>query len=169
MKVQIPITDEQKSRYLSEFHARPRDLDRSERASTKIKPSSTSDHIFSTEVDEDDDSDGEKIGTVNGEDNNNSGNERDSDKVGENNERIDATKDGPFEKMGLHKNLINTITSESGPFHLTQPTVVQSRAIACLLGGNKKQAKRKKIGKLEENLFIQSETGSGKVRFYRNH
>jgi len=163
-RVQIPITDENKSRYLSEFHARPRDLDRSERASTEIKPSSTSDHIFSTEVD--DDSDGEKIGTVNGEDSNNSGNERHSDKVGENNERIDATKDGPFEKIGLHKNLINTLTSESGPFHLTQPTVVQSRAIACLLGGNKKQAKKKKIGKLEENLFIQSETGSGKTLAY---
>ncbi len=156
----MPITEEQKSRYLSEFHARPRDLDRSERASTKIKPSLASDHIFSTEVDEDD---GENMGTLSGDDSNNTGKERGSDKVEKNDGTIDAIIGGPFEKLGLHQNLINALTSESGQFQLTQPTVVQSRAIVSLLGGKEKKSKKKTVGKLEENLFIQSETGSGKV------
>ena len=177
LKPQIPITEEQKSRYLSEFHARPRDMDRSERASNKIKPSLASNHIFSM-GDDDNDDDG-------GDDNNghganiadNAGTNSTSDETGRKNDSVDKDgndipKDGPFQKLGLHPNLVSTLTSSTGYFQLSQPTNVQCRAISSLLrdgngsGGNQTKRKKKMMGKLEENLFIQSETGSGKTLAY---
>jgi len=71
----------------------------------------------------------------------------------------------PFAKLGLHPNLVSTLTSPTGNFKLTQPTIVQTKSIAALLPSSKKTKKGKK-GKLQQNLFIQSETGSGKTLAY---
>jgi len=156
IQTQTTLSDEQQAAYLSEFHARPRDLDRSEHASKDIKSSSFSSHLFDTsEViagkDEDDrmvvDNEGQTKGETN----------KSSSTV--------SLSSCPFAKLGLHPNLVSTLTSPTGNFKLIQPTIVQTKSIAALLPSTKKTKKSKK-GKLQQNLFIQSETGSGKTLAY---
>ena len=75
----------------------------------------------------------------------------------------------PFQRLGLHPNLVSALTSPDGHFRLSQPTIVQSRSISVLLpkSNSNNNSKKKKHGtKLEQNLFIQSETGSGKTLAY---
>jgi len=151
------LSDEQQAAYLSEFHARPRDLDRSEHASKDIKASSFSSHLFDTpegvEKDDDDVMDVDSEGQA---------------KDGEENKSSTAAVSAsscPFAKLGLHPNLVSTLTSPTGNFKLIQPTIVQTKSIAALLPSSKKTKKGKK-GKLQQNLFIQSETGSGKTLAY---
>jgi len=146
------LSDEQQAAYLSEFHARPRDLDRSEHASKDIKASSFSSHLFDTPegVEKDDDVGMDKEGQA-------------TDKGIK--ETL-AASSCPFAKLGLHPNLVSTLTSPTGNFKLTQPTIVQTKSIAALLPSSKK-TKKGKMGKLQQqNLFIQSETGSGKTLAY---
>ena len=76
----------------------------------------------------------------------------------------------PFSRLGLHSNIVSTLTSPTGHFKLSQPTIIQSRCIAALLP---KIATRKTTTKgckssssSSTNLFIQSETGSGKTLAY---
>lgn len=146
------LNEEERSKYLSEFHARPRDLDRSERASKSIKASVASDHIFGTSNEEVDSGDN-KI--IDGE-----------DSAG--NETKDDEESCPFRKIGVHSNLASTLTSPDGNFRLQQPTIVQTRSIAALLPSSNSKGKKKKRGQStsQKNLFIQSETGSGKTLAY---
>jgi hypothetical protein len=138
---------EQRALYLSEFHARPRDLDRNENASREIKVSFPSGHIFDNDL------------TVAMD-----GNEE--DEKGSNGNREDDQKlNCQFRNLGLHQSIVDAITNPDGYFRLNQPTIVQSRAIKALLPTNGSQ-KKGSLAKLEENLFIQSETGSGKTLAY---
>ena len=134
--------------YLSEFHARPRDLDRGERASRTIKSSVRSDHIFAAPADGGNDENRVEDG------------DRNDDGGGE------AASSCPFAGLGLHSSLVSTLTSESGKFRLDQPTIVQSESISALLSG--KTSRKNKRGKKggSSNLLIQSETGSGKTLAY---
>jgi len=149
------LDEEERSKYLSEFHARPRDLDRGERASKNIKASVASDHIFGMSNEEDGSRDGATINDVGG-----TGNETKDD------EEVDQSC--PFRKIGVHSNLASTITSPDGNFRLKQPTIVQTRSIAALLPSSTSKGKKKKRGvnTPQKNLFIQSETGSGKTLAY---
>ncbi|KAL9183972.1 hypothetical protein ACHAXT_002058 [Thalassiosira profunda] len=157
------LSEEQRSKYLSEFHARPRELDRSEKAARDIKPSLASDHIFGRDVngedgegDDDVESEGDESEGGNGE-----------GKVGTNAAATDDAPACPFRRLGLHPHLASTLTSPDKPFKLRQPTIVQSRSIAALLPSTAtKQKKRKPTKKAESNLFVQSETGSGKTLAY---
>lgn len=146
------LNEEERSRYLSEFHARPRDLDRSERASKSIKASVASDHIFGTSNEEVE-----------------SGDDKIIDGAGSaGNEIKDDEESCPFRKIGVHSNLASTLTSADGNFRLKQPTIVQTRSIAALLPSSNSKGKKKKRGQItsQKNLFIQSETGSGKTLAY---
>ena len=147
------LDEEERAKYLSEFHARPRDLDRGERASKNIKASVASDHIF---------------GMENGE-TNSRGDTMDNDVGGAENEtKDDPASSCPFQKIGVHSSLASTITSPDGNFRLKQPTIVQSRSIAALLPSSTNKGNKKKRGQNtpQKNLFIQSETGSGKTLAY---
>ena len=162
-------------------------MDRSERASTNIKPSLASNHIFSLGVGDDDKDDGDgdsdnkkneiRGGINNSDDDDTDGADMDENEQHKNDSFHFTTQTSqppkssccPFQKLNLHPNLISALTSPTGYFRLTQPTVVQSRAILSLLPYARKQTKKTKnvcLGKLEENLFIQSETGSGKTLAY---
>lgn len=138
---------EQRALYLSEFHARPRDLDRKENASREIKVSFPSGHIFDSDF------------TVT------------MDVDEENDKCLSGNREGgqelicQFRKLGLDQRIVGAITNPDGYFRLNQPTIVQSRAIKSLLPSNGGQ-KKGNIAKFEENLFIQSETGSGKTLAY---
>lgn len=156
---QASLNEEERSKYLSEFHQRPRDLDRSEGASKNIKVSVASDHIFSVEHEEDGaDSDGEVADDTSGGEN-----------VTKEKEAADQATSCPFQKKGVHSNLATALTSTDGKFRLKQPTIVQSRSLAALLPKvNSSKGSKKRGGKnsLQQNLFIQSETGSGKTLAY---
>eukprot|EP00578_Thalassiosira_sp_NH16_P000813 CAMPEP_0181130304 /NCGR_PEP_ID=MMETSP1071-20121207/29790_1 /TAXON_ID=35127 /ORGANISM="Thalassiosira sp., Strain NH16" /LENGTH=1042 /DNA_ID=CAMNT_0023216361 /DNA_START=19 /DNA_END=3147 /DNA_ORIENTATION=+ len=162
-------SEEQRAKYLSEFHARPRDMDRDERASSDIKASRASDHIFG-EHGANADNDVVKEGTMDIADGEMAENAKDDTT----NEGVDTAESAatscPFRKLGLHPNLVSALTSPSGSFRLSQPTIVQSRSVLALLpkNSNKKRNKKKdkQNKKLEQNLFIQSETGSGKTLAY---
>ena len=153
---EISLNEEERSKYLSEFHARPRDLDRGERASKNIKASTASDHIFGT-LEEDDNVEGTIIDGVGG-----------SERETKDDEQVDPALSCPFQKIGVHSNLASTITSPEGNFRLKQPTIVQTRSIAALLPNSNKKRSKKKRGLVtsQKNLFIQSETGSGKTLAY---
>mmetsp|Transcript_5559 Transcript_5559/g.12115 ORF Transcript_5559/g.12115 Transcript_5559/m.12115 type:complete len:1053 (+) Transcript_5559:55-3213(+) len=159
-------TEEERAQYLSEFHARPRDLDRNERASKDIKASCASDHIFGNgdAADDDNDDEGEDDTTV-GE----HAKKESKDSLSNNELETKATSSVPscpFRKLGLHSHLVSTLTSPTGAFRLSQPTIVQTRSVAALLPNKRKNHKSKHGKKLERNLFIQSETGSGKTLAY---
>lgn len=153
------LDEEERSKYLSEFHARPRDLDRNERASKNIKASVASDHIFGTS---NEDSDGRDDAMTDDE-----GGSRNETKASDD-RGVDTAPSCPFRKIGVHSNLVSTITSPDGNFRLKQPTIVQTRSIAALLPSSNNKSKKKKRGQntLQKNLFIQSETGSGKTLAY---
>mmetsp|Transcript_9968 Transcript_9968/g.17928 ORF Transcript_9968/g.17928 Transcript_9968/m.17928 type:complete len:1042 (+) Transcript_9968:61-3186(+) len=168
-RAQTSLTEEQQTEYYDEFHARPRDLDRSEGASKSIKVSSASDHIFGESIIADDErengSDGEDMeedGTVK-EMLGKAGNTLSSKNEMETKPSAPITC--PFQKLGLHSHLVSTLTSPTGNFRLTQPTIVQSRCVAALLPSKLKKKKNTKKKK-DLNLFIQSETGSGKTLAY---
>ncbi|KAL7451746.1 hypothetical protein ACHAWC_007003 [Mediolabrus comicus] len=158
---QASLNEEERSKYLSEFHQRPRDLDRSEGASKNIKVSVASDHIFSVEHDEDgadSDRDGEVADGACGVEN-----------VTKDKEAADQATSCPFQKIGVHSNLATALTSPDGKFRLTQPTIVQSRSLVALLpkvNSSKGSKKRRGKNSMQQNLFIQSETGSGKTLAY---
>eukprot|EP00978_Attheya_sp_CCMP212_P036375 scaffold164511_cov33-Attheya_sp.AAC.1 len=63
-----------------------------------------------------------------------------------------TTTGGPFAQLGLHSNLVHAVTSPRGPFRVKRPTIIQARAIHQLLQTEGRN-----------NLFMQSETGSGKT------
>ena len=151
------LDEEERSKYLSEFHARPRDLDRNERASKNIKVSVASDHIFGTSNEEDGSRENAIIDDEGGAEN--------ETKAGEG---VEPASSCPFRKIGVHSNLASTITSPDGNFRLKQPTIVQTRSIAALLPSSNNKGKKKKRGQNtpQKNLFIQSETGSGKTLAY---
>ncbi|KAL3779283.1 hypothetical protein ACHAW5_003291 [Stephanodiscus triporus] len=173
-RAQTSFTDEQRTQYLAEFHARPRDLDRNERASRDIKASRRSYHIFGRgdrgnedddDRDEDEDRDDEND-DEGGNDVVDGGGDPADENVGEDgcDEEGDelARRIGcPFSKLGLHPRLVSALTSPAGPFKLDRPTIIQSRCVAALLGnGDDDRSGGKK------NLFVQSETGSGKTLAY---
>lgn len=110
-----------------------------------------SDHIFCASG-EDDGEDGDGIETHGSAENNQ---DKDED-----------TRTDSFQKLGLHINLSSALTNPNGHFQLSQPTIVQSRAISSLLPSNLNKRKENGVKKLEVNLFIQSETGSGKTLAY---
>jgi ATP-dependent RNA helicase DDX31/DBP7 len=150
--------EEERSKYLSEFHARPRDLDRGERASKNIKASVASDHIFGMGNEGTDSGDDETVDDAGG-----AGNETKDD------DEVDPASSCPFQKIGVHPNLASTLTSPDGNFRLKQPTIVQCRSIAALLPSSNNKGNKKKRGQniqSQKNLFIQSETGSGKTLAY---
>ena len=157
IQTQTTLSDEQQAACLSEFHARPRDLDRSEHASKDIKASSFSSHLFDTSegVEEKDDDDRMDV-------------DNEGQAKYDTNMKSTTSSSCPFAKLGLHPNLVSTLTSPTGNFKLTQPTIVQTKSIAALLpSSTKKKKKGKKGSKLQQqNLFIQSETGSGKTLAY---
>ncbi|KAL3798521.1 hypothetical protein HJC23_011825 [Cyclotella cryptica] len=147
-KAKSTLSDqEQRALYLSEFHARPRDLDRNENASREIKVSLPSDHIFDNE-----NAVGMQVTEA-------------DDKSLDGNMKVDQKLNCQFRKLGLHPSVTKAITNPDGCFRLTQPTIVQSRAIKSLLPSSGGQMKGN-LAKFEENLFIQSETGSGKTLAY---
>lgn len=168
---QTSLTEKQRAKYLSEFHARPRDLDRCERASRVIKESCASDHIFAQQDeysnnDENDDDDADEKAEV------------DRQEVKTTMARTTTTttttttKTCPFSKLGLHSKLVSTLTSPTGHFKLSQPTIIQSRCIAALLPKNvtrrinSTRKSSKSSSSSSSNLFVQSETGSGKTLAY---
>jgi ATP-dependent RNA helicase DDX31/DBP7 len=103
-----------------------------------------SDHIFGVD-------DGYEGGSLDG-------NEKDK--------RSGQTTNCPFRRLGLDPNITKALTNPDGHFRLSQPTIVQSRAINALLPLNGGKMTGKGAKKLEENLFVQSETGSGKTLAY---
>lgn len=116
-------------------------MDRNEKASREIKASVASAHIFENEnVNRDDDNSGDIRGQVSGDETN-----------------------CPFRRLGLDVNIVRAITNPDGYFKLSQPTIVQTRAITALLP--EKGSKMKGMS-ANDNLFIQSETGSGKTLAY---
>jgi ATP-dependent RNA helicase DDX31/DBP7 len=141
-------------------------LDRNVSASRDIKASIASDHIFGGKgLNDDEYDDGEEDSSDVGANTNG--------KIGSKEEvEMRTTKPTtttcPFQRLGLHPNLVSALTSPDGHFRLSQPTIVQSRSISVLLPkSNSNNKKKKKHGtKLEQNLFIQSETGSGKTLAY---
>lgn len=170
-QAQTSLSDEQHAAYLSEFHARPRDLDRSEHASKHIKVSCASTHIFGNNNDEVEDEVDEMAGGKDDE----KATESDTKKLSKSSSATHTSSTScPFAKLGLHPNLVSTLTSPTGNFKLRQPTIVQSRSIAVLLSksnnskkkNNKKKNKNKNNKLEQQNLFIQSETGSGKTLAY---
>ena len=154
---QTPTTsateEEERARYLSEFHSRPRDLDRDEGAARDIKASTASDHIFGDDIAVGDGGEEEEEEEATGEAN-----------VPETRSEEKATC--PFQKLGLHPRLVATLTSQDGKFRLRQPTIIQSRSIGALLPRSNTKKKSNKKGIKEQNLFVQSETGSGKTLAY---
>lgn len=116
-------------------------MDRNEKASREIKASIASAHIFEssnidTEINNSDDAKGQVSG--------------------------DETN-CPFRRLGLHANIARVITNPDGYFKLSQPTIVQTRAITALLPNESSTMKGMSAN---DNLFIQSETGSGKTLAY---
>eukprot|EP00986_Skeletonema_menzelii_P007164 scaffold2782_cov145-Skeletonema_menzelii.AAC.1 len=85
------LDEEERSKYLSEFHARPRDLDRTERASKNIKVSVASDHIFGTSNEEDGSRENAIIDDEGGAENETKG--------------VEPASSCPFRKIGVHSNL----------------------------------------------------------------
>ena len=79
------------------------------------------------------------------------------------NDESSETSNNPFRKLGLDGKIVKAITCPDGYFNLSQPTIVQSRAIKALLPSNVGSVKG---GSCKDNLFIQSETGSGKTLAY---
>lgn len=73
----------------------------------------------------------------------------------ENNPDNDEISNCPFRRLGLDPNICRALTNPEGYFKLNQPTIVQSRAVKILLPSTEGKCHR-------FNLFIQSETGSGK-------
>jgi ATP-dependent RNA helicase DDX31/DBP7 len=152
-------------KYLSEFHARPRDLDRSERAARVIKESCASDHLFAREDEDFNDNDGD-------DDTTHLNDEVHDGKATNNTSCASAvltsttTSTCAFSKLGLHPKLVSTLTSPSGHFQLSQPTIIQSRCIVALVPKNTAKGKTNRTKSASSNLFIQSETGSGKTLAY---
>lgn len=101
--------EEERARYMREFHARPMEMDRRSGASSTILPSKESSHLF---------------------------------------ERND--NDDSVFASSLHSRLVSSLTKMG----VTQPTIIQTRAIQALQSHS------------NCNLFIQSETGSGKSLAY---
>ena len=162
------LLDDERKRadYMATFHARPHEIDRRSNASSRIKESRASNHIFEADDDEEDDS-------TNSSDNSHSdGHVGDNDEATEledkQDEQISAPK-GPFEAIGLHPRLANAVSSERG-FGYDRPTIIQTNAARALIStnqsGGKKAKKQKTSGDKLPNLFVQSETGSGKTLAY---
>ncbi len=165
---QTSLTEEQRAKYLSEFHARPRDLDRSERASRVIKESCASDHIFFAHEDEDRnnvDGDGKDAESKVAVDDGKALNHNRCETEVKMRKMRTASSSCPFSKLGLHPNIVSTLTLPTGHFKLCQPTIIQSRCIAALLPkiATRKNGSKGYKASSSSNLFIQSETGSGKT------
>ncbi|KAL3759716.1 hypothetical protein ACHAWU_008210 [Discostella pseudostelligera] len=160
------LTEEQRLKYLSEFHARPRDLDRSERAARVIKESCASDHLFARE-DEDFNDNYDDDDTTHLKDETHDGKAANNTNCASEVSMTTTTTTCAFSKLGLHPKLASALTSPSGHFRLSQPTIIQSRCIAALLPKNAAKGKTNKPkSSSSSNLFIQSETGSGKTLAY---
>lgn len=80
-----------------------------------------------------------------------------NDEITDDKHKSSDTSDCPFHKLGLDPSICRAITNPDGYFKLSQPTIVQSRAVKTLLSSSDAKGKGNK-----DNLFIQSETGSGK-------
>ena len=162
------LLDDERKRadYMATFHARPHEIDRRSNASSRIKESRASNHIFEADDDEEDD------GTNSSDKSHSDGDVGDKDEATEledkQDEQISAPK-GPFEAIGLHPRLANAVSSERG-FGYDRPTVIQTNAARALIStnqsGGKKAKKQKTSGDKLPNLFVQSETGSGKTLAY---
>jgi len=133
------LQDEAKrASYLSTFHARPYEMDRRTGATSQIKESKESSHIFHHENRSDDD--------INDKKDNYEGNE---------NEMTESI----FTRCGLHSNIVHAIVSDK--FKLQNPTIIQRNSWVEMLS-----PKKKNHPSPNKNLFIQSETGSGKTLAY---
>ena len=162
------LLDDERKRadYMATFHARPHEIDRRSNASSRIKESRASNHIFEADDDEEDD------GTNSSDNSHSDGHVGDNDEATEledkQDEEISAPK-GPFEAIGLHPRLANAVSSERG-FGYDRPTIIQTNAARALIStnqsGGKKAKKQKTSGDKLPNLFVQSETGSGKTLAY---
>ena len=162
------LLDDERKRadYMATFHARPHEIDRRSNASSRIKESRASNHIFEADDDEEDD------GTNSSDNSHSDGHVGDNDEATEledkQDEQISAPK-GPFEAIGLHPRLANAVSSERG-FGYDRPTIIQTNAARALIStnqsGGKKAKKQKTSGDKLPNLFVQSETGSGKTLAY---
>ena len=145
--VQTAYTDEQRTAYLSEFHARPRDMDRNAHASREIKPSCISDHIFEQQNDVVDSG---------------STSSCPFSKLGLLHPRLVSaltSSNGPF-KLVRPTNiqshcLASLLTKNPSSLPATKSTEKKTTTTTTTTTTKKKK-----------NLFIQSETGSGKTLAY---
>ena len=133
--------DEERAKYMAQYHARPYEMDRRSNATFYIKPSHSSKHIFGEEEEEEQQRD-EKRARNNTSDNATNEEKTESSEV--------AHQKTAFELMGLHPRLNSALTRMS----LIRPTMIQRDAIPKLLSAE------------HYNVCIQSETGSGKTLAY---
>ena len=155
-------------------------MDRTHHASRDIKVSCASTHIFGNDerdeidvvdIDEENEDDDE---IVDSSDVNEGHKDTKKKSAASSSSTTSTTTSCPFAKLGLHSNLVSTLTSPTGNFKLTHPTIVQSRSISALLpkqsfnkrGRSKSKNKQQQQQQQQQNLFIQSETGSGKTLAY---
>jgi len=131
--------EEERAKYMAEYHARPLEMDRRSNAAKTIKSSKPSTHIF--------------------DDNNN-----DTTTPSLQQEK-EEKNNCPFSSLGLHSRLVTSLTSTRGKFRLERPTIIQCRTLSSLLSPPP-QKKHQKQKKGVHNLFVQSETGSGKTLAY---
>ena len=104
------------------------EMDRRSKAKSKIKLSTPSSHIFhSFEFFNDDGSNNTML--LNQQQTTNCTTSHPKDNQDDNEKVVHC----PFQSLGIHKRLSNTITFERDPFALQKPTIIQARAISLLL------------------------------------
>ena len=182
--------EQNRAQYMSNFHARPYEMDRKSGASSYIKKSTESTHIFGNDTDDDDDDNNNNKNDDDYDDNNNNDNKTTNMKhhpihknqtennavVVENNIHNTPTKRKcPFLECGLHPKIVQTITlSKNCGLFLKRPTIIQRNSWKQLLVVNSTKNNDSAIPTISDygntkkcvNLFIQSETGSGKTLGY---
>ena len=136
--------------YMATYHARPLEMDRRARASNKIKKSSVSSHIF-VDYNGDDVKDGNHLTLREHEASVNQEFEKLSNHT---NPTTNGESADPFDQLGVHERLVSAISKNSkGSFQFLRPTVIQCKTSKALLHS-------------ASNVFVQSETGSGKTFAY---